>query len=386
MTGARTELPGAIDAVVATGLAKRADDRYASCGELIAQAGHAVAVAEPAPPMAGSGLERPSATLDSPAAEVFVGRERELAELRSVVEAAFAGHGRLALVVGQPGIGKTRTALEVVAYARQRHARVLWGRCYEGGGAPPYWPWVQAIRAHVGDGDTEQLRSELGAGGAEIAEVVPEIRERIGDLVRPPTVDDPRQARFRLFDSITGFLRRAARSQPLVVVLEDLHWADTDSLALLEFLARELAESRLLILGNYRDVEVTRHHPLSATLAELSREHLAERIVLGGLSEREVAHFVEAISGIPPPAELVEAVHTQTEGNPLFVTEILRAAGAGGRADTPSGMPTIQHPSGSTRGRVAGGDRQAARPSVRGLQPHVEPCCGDRQGVLLWRA
>ena len=109
-----------------------------------------------------------------------------------------------------------------------------------------------------------------------------------------------------------------------MVVLEDLHWADTDSLALLEFLARELAESRLLILGNYRDVEVTRHHPLSATLAELSREHLAERIVLGGLSEREVAHFVEAISGIPPPAELVEAVHTQTEGNPLFVTEILR--------------------------------------------------------------
>ena len=160
--------------------------------------------------------------------------------------------------------------------------------------------------------------------GGSIAEIVPEVRERLPDVGSPAVVEDPRQARFRLFDSIAGFLRQAGRSQPLVLILEDLHWADTDSLGLLEFVARELAGARVLVLGNYRDVEVTRQHPLSRTLAELTREHLAKRIVLDGLSEQEVARFVEAISGIAPPAELVEAVHTQTEGNPLFVSEILR--------------------------------------------------------------
>jgi predicted ATPase len=167
------------------------------------------------------------------------------------------------MLVGEPGIGKTRTALELATYARLRGAQVLWGRCYEGEGAPPYWLWVQAVRSYVRDRDAARLRAELGAGAAEIAEVVPDVRQRLADLGPAPVVEDPRQARFRLFDSLTAFLKSAARTQPLVLVLDDLHWADEGSLRLLEFLAHELAGERLLVVGTYRDVELSRRHPLS---------------------------------------------------------------------------------------------------------------------------
>src|SRR5262249_24001670 len=137
-------------------------------------------------------------------------------------------------------------------------------------------------------------------------------------------IDDPQAARFRLFDGIAGFLKRAAGAQPLVVVLDDLHWADEGSLRLLEFVAREVADARVLLIGTYRDVELSRKHPLSQTLAELTRERLFERIVLRGLASEDVAAFIGAAWGTSPPSALVDAVHSQTEGNPLFVTEVVR--------------------------------------------------------------
>ena len=237
---------------------------------------------------------------------------------------ALAGHGRLLVIGGEPGIGKSRLAEELATAATESRAEVLWGRCWEAGGAPPYWPWAQAIRSHIREIDTERLRRELGADAAEIAGVVAEVREQIHDLGPSPTIDDPLTARFRLFDSLTGFLKRVARGQPLVIVLDDLHWADEGSLRLLEFVARELAEARLLLVGTYRDVELSRRHPLSQTLAELTRERLFERIVLRGLNSEDVAQFIEATCGISPPSALVSAVHAQTEGNPLFVTEVVR--------------------------------------------------------------
>ena len=129
------------------------------------------------------------------------------------------------MLVGEPGIGKTRTAQELAAYAETRGAQVLWGRCYEEEGAPPYWPWVQPIRSYVQQRDAERLLSEMGPGAADIAEIVPEIGRKLTDLEPPPALQ-PEQARFRLFDSITSFLKSAARSQPLMLVLDDLHWAD----------------------------------------------------------------------------------------------------------------------------------------------------------------
>jgi DNA-binding SARP family transcriptional activator len=255
---------------------------------------------------------------------VFVGREDEIGELRDALAAALSGHGRLVMIAGESGIGKTRTASELAAYAEEAGARVLWGRCYEREGAPPYWPWVQAIRAYVDRCPSEQLRGELGGRAGTIAEIVPELKECLPDADRPSPVSDPQEARFRLLDSLASFLKRAAQKRTLVLVLDDLHAADTGSLLLLEFVARELAAAHLLVVGTYRDVELARGHPLSQTLAELTRERLFERVSLRGLTESEVARFIEASVGMTPPVALARAVHRQAEGNPLFMTEVVR--------------------------------------------------------------
>jgi DNA-binding CsgD family transcriptional regulator len=254
----------------------------------------------------------------------FVGRQREMEVLRADLEAALSGRGRLVMLVGNPGIGKTRTAQELAGYAEERGARVLWGRCYETPGAPPFWPWGQVIRTYVRDREAEALRGEMGAGAADIAEIMPEVREQLSDLPPVSPIADPEQARFRLFDSITTFLSRASKNQALVVVLDNLHWADKSSLLLLEFLARELAHSRTLIVGTYRDIELSRQHPLSETLAELTREDLLQRAVLRGLSRDEVERLIALAAGSAPPPTLVDVLHARTEGNPLFLTELVR--------------------------------------------------------------
>ncbi len=272
--------------------------------------------------------------LDRLASGVFVGRDVEVKTLRSGLDAALAGRGRILLLVGEPGIGKTRTSEELVTYARMRGAQVLWGRCYEGEGAPPYWPWVQVIRSYVHDCDPQTLASEMGPGASDIAAVVSEVRARLPGLPEPTRLD-PDQARFRLFDGVASFLRSAARRQPLVLVLDDLHWADKASLLLLQFLARELGTDRLLLLGTYRDVELRRQHPLAETLAELARNPLCERILLRGLAHADVARFIEATTGNAPADGLVDAVFRETEGNPFFVHEVVRLLAADGRLERP---------------------------------------------------
>ena len=178
----------------------------------------------------------------------LVGRERELAELVEGLDHAFAGRGRLFLLAGEPGIGKSRLADELIAQAKTRGARVLVGRCWEAGGAPAYWPWVQALRDYVRDSDPAVLRLELGAGATELARILPELRERFPELPAPPALE-PEEARFRLFDATVEFLRDASQRRPIVLVLDYLHAADAPSLLLLRFLARGLASMRLLVLG-----------------------------------------------------------------------------------------------------------------------------------------
>ena len=138
-----------------------------------------------------------------------------MGELKRALEDALSGRGRMVMLVGEPGVGKSRTTQELATYAKLRGAQILWGRCYEDRGMPPYWPWVQAIRSYVRETDPARLRSELGAGGADIGEVVAEVGERLPDIKPPPALD-PDQARFRLFDSITTFLKTASQNQPLV--------------------------------------------------------------------------------------------------------------------------------------------------------------------------
>ncbi len=312
------QCPRPLEALILRLLAKDPQERPASATDVLAALDglDLTAVAE-------ASVEE-SQPLDRLAGGVFVGRQREMGELKACLEDALSGRGRLVTLVGEPGIGKTRTAQELATYAGLRSAQVLWGRCYEEQGMPPYWPWVQAIRSYVRERDPEQLRSEMGAGAADIAEVVSDVKERLPDLKPPPQLDSPEQARFRLFDSITAFLKSASQKQPLVLVLDDLHWADTPSLLLLQFVARELGNSRLLLVGTYRDMELSRQHPLAETLGELTRERLFQRVLLRGLSQEDVGRFIEVAAGVTPPSGLVQAVYTQTEGNPLFVTEVVR--------------------------------------------------------------
>jgi tetratricopeptide (TPR) repeat protein len=270
--------------------------------------------------------------LDRLAGGVFVGREKELDALRTAVSEAFSGRGQIVLLAGEPGIGKTRLAEESATYAGLRGAQVLRGRSDDWEGAPAYWPWVQVIRDYVHACDPQTLRSDLGQGAVDIAQVVSDVRERLPDLPSPPAME-PQQARFRLFDGIVRFLQAASKRQPLVLILDDLHWADQPSLLLLEFLAREPRAARLLVIGTYRDVEVGRRHPLSRTLAELARSQRSHRLLLRGLPQPDVARFIALTAGIEPPAELVDVVHRETEGNPFFVTEVVRLLVSEGRLE-----------------------------------------------------
>jgi tetratricopeptide (TPR) repeat protein len=317
----RSEIPAQLDTLIMRLLSKNPAERPDSAGDVLsALEALDVSGAESSAP----GDSDESGSLDSMAGGVFVGRHAEMDQLKAKLENTLSGRGGMVALVGEPGIGKTRTSLELETYAGLRNAQVLWGRCYEGGGAPSYWPWVQAIRQYVASHEPEELRSEMGSTASIIAEIVDEVRDRLPNMTVVPKLDDPESARFRLFDAIATFLKNAAQSRPIVLILDDLHWADKPSLMMLEFISRELASSRVLVVGTYRDMELNRRHPLSVTLGDLTRERLFERVLLRGLTRQDVARFIEMASGTVPSRGLIDAVHSQTEGNPLFVTETIR--------------------------------------------------------------
>ena len=252
----------------------------------------------------------------------FIGRQPELALLTSALDDALAGRGQMVMLAGEPGIGKTRLAQELASSAESLGARVMWGWCYEHVGAPPYWPYVLPIRTYAESVDTLKLSSQLALGGQVIAEIVPELRMKLPDLGQPIAIE-PEQARFRLFDSVVTFLKNVAQDRPLVFVVDDLHWADSSSLLMLEFLVREIAASPVFVLGTYRDVEVTGSHPMSQTLGNLVREQHFRRVQLGGLTRQEIGKFVEGHKGVNLSDDILDMIHSRTEGNPLFVNEVV---------------------------------------------------------------
>ncbi|MDJ0848413.1 MAG: AAA family ATPase [Myxococcota bacterium] len=296
--------------------------------------------AEPAAP-SGAPVTPPTGDAQAPpesaTAGPFVGREDVMAELSGRLSQALAGDGCLVFLVGEPGIGKTRTAEELAADARARGARVLRGCSYEGEGAPAYWPWVQVLRQIFRElDDAAQLRDALGAGASDIGQLMPELRARLAEV---PEAQDLRSehARFRLFDSVASFLARASRWRPLVLLLDDLHWADAPTLLLLRFLAAELRGTRVLVLGAYRDVEVRRDQPLAQIVAELAREPNFYRVILRGLSPADSARFVEEVAGGAVSADAQRAVYEMSEGNPFFLHETVRLFDEEGRLHAEDG-------------------------------------------------
>ena len=267
-------------------------------------------------------LARPADVADEARAS-FVGRNAELAELVAGLDELAGGRGRLFLLAGEPGIGKSRLADELIRQASARGVRVLVGRCWEAGGAPAYWPWVQSLRSYIRELPPATLRTQLGTGAAELAQILPELRDLIPDLAETTPLD-AEGARFRVFEATAEFLRNAAASEPLLLVLDDVHAADTPSLLLLQFLARELHSMRLLVVGSLRTVDPIPVPSLSAMLAEVAREPATRRLSLSGLTEDDVAKYVRLNAPQLASPEIVAALHEETEGNPLFVSETVR--------------------------------------------------------------
>ena len=314
----RADVPPALETLILQLLEKDPDKRPESA-TVVVQALEAIEKGK-------AKIEEPS--LEAPAENplyrrVFVGRESELKQLQSAFDGAISGQGALMMVMGEPGIGKTALCEQLATYVTLRGGQTLVGHCYEKGSLSlPYLAFVEALRSYVLSREVRDLREELGSGAADVARIISEIRERLKVRLRPQR--NPEEERYRLLQAVSEFLRNAANVRPMLVVLEDLHDADKGTLDMLTHVSRNLAGARLLIVGTYRDVEVDRSHPLSAALAELRRVSTYGRVLLRGLNADEVRRMLESISRQSVPWGLAEVVHRQTEGNPLFVQEVVR--------------------------------------------------------------
>jgi DNA-binding CsgD family transcriptional regulator len=226
------------------------------------------------------------------------------------------------MVAGDPGIGKTRLTEEIAELAGRKGFEVHWGRSFEDTGAPPFWPWNQILRSYSSPRAHEEIIEMMGASAEIISDIFPDINAWAPDLAPPPVVDDPESARFRLFDSASNFLVAASASQPLMLVLDDVHWADAPTLQLLQFFARYVSESKIVVVGTYRDTELSRLHPLSGTLADLNRSRNYTRLLLRGLADTEIRNLVQELGSARATDEINAKIIEQTQGNPFFVKEI----------------------------------------------------------------
>src|SRR4051812_11655996 len=255
---------------------------------------------------------------------------------------ARAGRGGLVLISGDPGIGKTRLARTLGEQAREAGATVALARGWDGGGAPSYWPWLQVVRALAADRDDERLAADLGAGARWVAQIAPEIRERVGLPADDDAAAESEQARFALFDAVAIFLRRAAADAPVVVLLDDLHTADLPSLLLLAFLARAIGDAPVLVVSTHHDAGPNRGPEVEGVFGELSR--FGRRLHLSGLDASDLRRLIAHRSGADPSDELVERLAAGTQGNPFFSDEggrLLVSHGhdePGGRLPLPDGV------------------------------------------------
>ena len=253
----------------------------------------------------------------------FVGRESERAEARRYLDQAIKGQGGVLLLGGEPGVGKTRLAEELLLEARQRGCLVLTGRCYEMEGTPPFIPWVEMVERSAAIVPKAAFREVLGDAAPEMAKLVPELRRTFPDIPAPIELPPEQQRRY-LFNSFLDFVKRGVQVTPQVVLIDDLHWADESSLLLLQHVAQHASEIPLLIVGTYRDVDLEVARPFAKMLEAFTRQRLAHKIALRRLPEAGVGDMLRALSGQTPPNDLVAAIFTGTEGNPFFVEEVFQ--------------------------------------------------------------
>ena len=350
----------------------------------------------------GSSIDSPNGSPKSRLrshAEHFVGREEEMALLNLALEAAHAERGGIALLNGGLGTGKTRLAHQFSIHA-SHNCQVYWGRSYEDCRLPAFWPWVEIVRAYISEHeedeattgwdsiktyteefDTAEMRFELGEGASDIAKIVRDVGVAVPDT-RPAPALEPSRARFRLMDSIIGFLKKLAERQTTVLVIDNLHEADTPSLQVLRVLAEQLEDDRILVLCTYRQPKSGTTPLFNETLAALYRHPRCHQIAVRPFSFQETRQLISATLGIEPRQELVHALLDRTDGNPLFTVELFRllcqdGAFEGDRA----GKGDILIP--GIPEKNTGGCSSTAQQDVRTLYPAIDHLCNSGPRVFL---
>jgi tetratricopeptide (TPR) repeat protein len=318
----RPTLPQPLERVILRLLEKNPSARFANANETAAALRNSVAQPDiTETPDAAANV----AILDALSRGRLVGRIEELAEARQLWQRALEGHGHAVLLSGEPGAGKTRLAREVTIQAAVDGAAVLSGGCYEYEATTPYLPFVEAFRRLVREQkDNDVLRNMLGDAAPQIAKLAPEIETRLGPFPARAELP-PHEERLLFFDAVAQVFSQAARETGLLFYADDLHWADRGTLWLLGHLLRQMREERVLIVGCYRETELDRAHPLARALLDWNRERLVTRITLRRFELSETNAQLSALMGEEVSGEFGQAVHRETEGNPFFIEEVLKA-------------------------------------------------------------
>jgi tetratricopeptide (TPR) repeat protein/KaiC/GvpD/RAD55 family RecA-like ATPase len=258
----------------------------------------------------------------------LIDRAKEMNVLREAANRAVRGVGGVVFLYGEAGIGKTRLARELGAYARSQGMQVLSGRCpalFRMDGVPPYVLWEEVIKDYMDVCTLEELHKVIGSYPIEVSKLIPELKQKLR-LVPESFPLSPEHSRDRLFEAVTQFMTNISREKPLLVVLDDLQWTDQSSLLLLHYLARGVYRESLLLLGAYRDIYVDEKHPLSPVLAELNRERLLQSVRLKRLSFDDVSEMIKRILEQDDVSkEFCELVYEKTRGNPFFVEEVIKS-------------------------------------------------------------
>ena len=258
----------------------------------------------------------------------LIDRVDEMRLLREAVDRAVRGEGGVVFSYGEAGIGKTRLARELGAYARLRGMQVLSGRCpalFRMDGVPPYVLWKEVIKDYLEVCSPEQLYRVIGFYPSEVSKLVPELKQKLGAIPESLPIS-PEHERDRLFEAVSQFIINISKEAPLLVVLDDLQWTDPSSLLLLHYLARGVYKEPLLLLGAYRDTDIDERHPLSPVLTELNRERLLQSVPLKRMSFEDVSELIKRIlEQDDVPREFCELVYEKTRGNPFFVEEVIKS-------------------------------------------------------------
>lgn len=262
----------------------------------------------------------------------FIGRRQELAELERTLADAAAGRPKIVFLAGESGVGKTRLLSELIGAAEQIEGRALGGACIElGEDELPYAPLVAALRP-LQRGDDPTLAELPDVNRAELSRLIPELGEPSGERE-----SERGEAQRRLFDAFLELIAKLGAEQPLLLWIEDIHWADRSTRSFLRFLEASLSEERVLVLATYRSDELHRRHPLRPLIAELERSPCAERIQLERFDRDELADQLADILGAAPAGDVVERMYGRSDGNPLFTEELL-AAGIDARGPLPPSL------------------------------------------------